>query len=284
MNISLTQVGGNSADLIGASIIITDKYKGDILYTATWEGTEITTEIQMGTYYKVSVSSITGYLACADQLYLAGFQTEKNITFQYRGHGMFIEDTDGKLYTSSNWDSNKTINAFVLISTNYKFRIATSVVKKIVSDVGTGTGIKGYLTECTTHQIAISDDNGVYNTNQIIKYLNACGVSPSNTNYAAQYCKNFQFPNLTYGYLGSAGEMNVLNSNLSALNQCRTACGLQAIVLGDRSTSDTIWTSSLADTTGGVYWRQVHLSSGGLEVYYQLASALNMVIPFGTYE
>ena len=79
--------------------------------------------------------------------------------------------------------------------------------------------------------------------------------------------------------------MYALYSNFSAFNQCRTACGLSTIVLGDRSeNTKNLWTSSLADTTGGVYWRGVHVSAAGLITYYCTANTTLMVVPLGTYE
>ena len=69
VNISLTQIGGNSADLIGASITITDDDSGDTLYTGSWAGTTLTTEMDVNTEYTISVSVVTGYLTCQDQSY-----------------------------------------------------------------------------------------------------------------------------------------------------------------------------------------------------------------------
>ena len=81
VNITLLQVGGNNADLTGASVTITDDNSGDTLLIAAWNGNTITTEIDVNTNYTVSVETITGYLACADQPYQAGYQTERNISF-----------------------------------------------------------------------------------------------------------------------------------------------------------------------------------------------------------
>ena len=73
VNISLTQVNGDSADLIGAAVTITDDDSGDTLLTTTWNGSTITTEIDVNTNYTVSVDTIEGYKTCPDQSYQAGY-------------------------------------------------------------------------------------------------------------------------------------------------------------------------------------------------------------------
>lgn len=223
VNISLTQVGGNSADLTGASITITDDDSGDTLYTATWAGTMLTTEIDVNTNYTVSVDTITGYLACADQSYQAGYQTERNITFQYRALGAFVEATDGTLYTASTWaSSGKTANSVVLITSTMQMRIAITKVDKPIGNNPKGA-IENFMTAITDENAAKLDYNGKSNTDKIVQFNISEGTN--NTNYAAPYCKAFTFPNGDgNAYLPASGQIWIIYQNKTDINNCLTAC------------------------------------------------------------
>lgn len=222
VNISLTQVGGNSADLTGASITITDDDSGDTIYTATWAGIMITTEIPAGTYYTISVSSITGYLDCTDKSYLAGFQTERSINFKYMAPGTYVEATDGTLYTSSAWPSSgKTANSVVYLSESFNFKIALTNVRLPYHNNTTDTDWTTYMTSLNLTQ-ALQDHNGADNTDNMILFNTAHGTN--NTNYAAPYCKAFTFPNGESAYLPTLGQVNIIVNNRNAFNTCLQAC------------------------------------------------------------
>lgn len=246
VNISLTQVGGSSADLIGASVTITNDDTSETLLTAAWNGSTITTEIPMLTYYTVSVENIEGYLACEPQSYQAGYQTERNISFQYRAIGAFVEATDGTLYTAAQWaSSGKTANSVVLFTSQTKFRIAL-VESNMAIHSANGSFI-GYLPALSLVD-AMADFDGYNNTEQIIKFNAANGTN--NPSYAAQYCKEYTFPDGTNkGYVMSAGQLNLLILNKVQISECLSACGGTELHLSEYYYSSTVQSETSTETS-----------------------------------
>ena len=221
--ISLTQLGGNSSDLIGASITVTNITTGVVLLNANWNGNEITTDIDTGVSYIVSVGTIAGYLACASQSYQAAYQTERNISFQYIAYGVYIEATDGVLYTSSGWDSTKTANSVVVLNGEHNIRIALTEVQRPIHS-NNNDNLSIYLPAITDQNVAFVDYDGKGNTNKIIQFNVAYGTNT--TSYAAPYSVQFAFPNgSTGGYLPAAGQSNIIFQNLTAIQNCLNACG-----------------------------------------------------------
>ena len=215
VNIFLTQIGGSSADLIGASVTIADDDSGDTLLTATWNGSTITTEIDVNTNYTVSVGTISGYLDCPYQSYQAGYQTERAITFNYQALGVYIEATDHTLYTSSNWSSSgKTANSIVIISENVSFRLAlTESSSALPIHKNFSDPIETYLAVPTTTPYY----GGKLDTDKIVAFNTAYG---SNTiSYAAPWVKNFTFPDGSKNcYMPATGHCSLLYNNKTAIN------------------------------------------------------------------
>lgn len=234
VNISLTQVGGNSADLIGATVTITDDDTSDTILTTTWNGSTITTEVDVNTNYTVSVGVITGYLACADQSYQAGYQTTRNIGFQYRATGVFVEATDGKLYTSSTWQSQNQAKSVVLITNQLQRRIGLTQAHKPIYTNNNGN-VENYLTAYPNNH-GWDDFDGYKNTQGLLAFNIA--TNTNNTNYAAPYAYSYMFDNELHGYLPSSGELNIIMSNYVEVNKCLAACGgTQIPTAGDETVS-----------------------------------------------
>lgn len=268
MNISLTQVGGSSADLIGAAVTITNDDTGDTLFSATWNGSTITTEIDVNTNYTVSVDTITGYLACAPQSYQAGYQTERNISFQYKAFGAFVEATDGTLYTASAWaSSGKTANAVVVLTDACKVRMALTETSLQVHSQSDPLG--NYITAIPDEASAKVDYDGEGNTNKFIQYNTAYGTNTPS--YAAPYCKayTFSYPIGQKGCFPSLGQLWTLYLNKTMVDACLSACGGAAMsadwywsstYYGQRGTTPYIsyrpwillWNGYVSDPEGGV--------------------------------
>lgn len=251
VNISLTQIGGNSADLTGASITITDDDSGDTLYTGTWAGTMLTTEINVNTNYTVSVESITGYLACAPQSYQAGYQTERNISFQYRALGVYVEATDGILYTASTWaSSGKTANSVVLITNIIKLRLSlTRTSQRLPYHSTISDPLENYITAYSSPN-QNNDYNGDVNTDNIVKFNIA--YNTDTISYAAPWSKSFRFPDGLEGYIPSAGEMITLALNKTQIEECLSAC--DATPMSTYSGEDgAYWTSTFAGNANNGY-------------------------------
>ena len=222
VNISLIQVGGSSTDLIGAAITITDDDTGDTLLTATWNGSTITTEIDVNTNYTVSVENITGYTHPSSVSYQAGYQTERNITFNYALMGIYIEATDHTLYTSSTWaSSGKTANSIVIITDAHSFRI--SLVHNI-DITHLPSGDYSAFSTFETVEAARLDFNGKENT-QLLLAVNSSITRP------AGWCTNYTFPDgITKGYMGSYGQWEIVYNNKATVDACISACNAPALV------------------------------------------------------
>ena len=243
VNISLTQVGGSSADLIGANVTIINDNTSETILTAIWDGSTITTEIPMGTYYTVSVEPIAGYLACKPKSYMAGYQTTRDIYFQYKVLGVYIESTDGSLYPRSNWASaGKTANAVVVVTDACCVRMALTETALPIHSNDTNP-MESYITAISDVASAKMDYDGEGNTNKIIQFNTAYGTNT--TSYAAPYCKAFSFayPSGQKGCLPSLGQLWTLYQNKTEVDACLAACG------GTAMSTNFIWSS----TFWGIY-------------------------------
>ena len=276
VNISLTQIGGNSADLMGASITVTDTDTSQYS-TYTWQGTIITMEIATGTNYAVSVETISGYLPCTYKSYIAGYQSERNISFQYRGNGTFIEDTSGVLYTSSSWDSSNTANAVVLITSACKVRMALTETALPIHSNYTDP-LENYITAKDAASAKV-DYDGEGNTNKIIQFNAAYGTNT--TSYAAPYCKAFGFtyPIGQKGFLPSLGQLWTLYQNKTEVDACLTACGGTPI-----STSTCLWSSTFWGVYGTVQSRCLYVLRWAGTTDYEAITHDYIVRPVSTYE
>ena len=253
VNISLTQVGGSSADLIGASITITDDDSGDTLLTATWNGNTITTEIPMGTYYTVSVETIVGYLDCADRSYLAGYQTTRNIGFQYTAPGVYIESISHQLYTSSEWSSSYSANAIVVITSDVQLRLAVNSQQKYQLAPQQYSDMTSYCRAVGSTDPIVTYDGDV-RTTEINNWLSAHGITSGN--YASIYCSNYIFPdNTTHGHLLSWGELRVLCNNKTQIDACITACNGIPMIHETDMYAAAYMTSLLSTAHNGTFFR-----------------------------
>lgn len=268
VNISLTQVGGNSADLIGAAVTITDDDTGDTLFSATWNDSIITAEIDVNTNYTVSVETITGYSNSSFQSYHADFQNERNIIFRYVAIGVYVEAIDGTLYKSSFWaSSGKTANAVVVIADACKVRIALTETSLMIHSSNTDP-LENYIT-AKDQSSSIVDYDGEGNTNKIIQFNTVYGTNT--TSYAAPYCKSytFSYPIGQKGCLPALGQLWTLVQNKTEVNTCLSACGGTVMDTSNFFWSSTFW--GLAGTNRGVWIASDSLiNNNGLAVIYKV--------------
>ena len=236
--ISLEQVGGSSADLIGATINIS--ISGVVIATFTWNGSPINYSIAPDTNYTVSVSTIEGYLTPKSQTFLSVWANLRPIVICYNSSiGVYIEATDGYLYTSSSWsNSGKTANAIVVLTSACKVRMALTETPLPIHSNGTDP-LQNYITPISDFTSVKVDYDGEGNTNKIIQFNAAYGTNT--TSYAAPYCKayTFTYPSGQKGCLPSLGQLWTLYQNKTEVDACLVACGGTAM-----STSSATWSST----------------------------------------
>lgn len=210
--------------------------------TQTWKGTPLVFKIPSVNTYTVSVSSISGYSLPAEQSYIAGINSSRNVIMTYTKSplGVYIYDTDGHFTLSENWNTannRKAVGVYVGTE-NSHFVIApdydSSGLEWAEYD-GNDITISGIVTTIDG-TIAKKDYAGESNTDKIIAQLGT-GNAP-----AAEYCRNFTFKNGKKGYLWSVGEAIDANANQKAINEA-------LIKIGGANMTDEYWTSTQTDAT-----------------------------------
>lgn len=171
------------------------------------------------------------------------------------GNGVYIEATNGKLFTASKWTGNLTPNSVVVISSKASFRIAlTHSSSTMLMSSSWKDRIETYLTSITNKSLAYNDMNAVKNTNNILK-------SQPSPSYAAGYCNSFVFPdNKTTGVLPSLGWWKVASEYKSEVDTCLSVCNATPI------SSENHFSSTFYDVSKDgdrVFWSWVWSKSNG---------------------
>ena len=215
-----------------------------VMTTLTRTG-KVSQKIPYGTSYSVSVNSKSGYRTPATQTFTAS-QPSRSVSMVYKEIrlGVFIQDTTGKLWTSSAWDGSATPNGVAVLTDACEFVIALSEKSSIPID-SEGYSSSMNLTMYSSISTAIKNYSGSSNTTAMVS---AYG---NTTSEAAGYCRGFTFPNGKKGYLGSAGEWQAAYDNKSAIATCMSKAG------GTALGSHYYWSSTrTSDDLGyNCFWR-----------------------------
>ena len=149
---------------------------------------------------------------------------------------VYIEATNGELFTADKWTGSLTPNSIVVIQDEVQFRIAltqSSSKGKICSSYS--GPLENYMTGIIDEEQAKLDMKSVENTDNIMKLENRTG-------YAAGYCNAFIFPDgKTKGLLPALGWLQTAYDNKAAVDACLAACGATAM-----DTSNYHWASTFA--------------------------------------
>lgn len=201
--VTISLSADNGVSVIGQKVTINGT-------THTWNGTAITQKIAFGTSYSISVDAKSGYTTPSAQSFTAS-QSERNCNIVYKEEplGVFIQGISGKLYSTSEWDSQETPNGIAVLTNNSRFVMSLDSNHNITTAVYGGYGVDSGAAMAETSEDAKLDFNGLYNTEQILSTIG------TDKNSAAKWCRDYIFPNGKQGYLGSAGEWNdmFLNAN-----------------------------------------------------------------------
>lgn len=226
--VSVQVLSDNGSSVIGQEITINGT-------THTYQGDVISQKVPFGVEYQVSANTKPGYSTPAIQTFTAS-EISRTVTATYREVklGVFILDTDGGLFTRSQWNTSNNSKAVgvAVLSNNCKFVIALEEASSTMQWGGYGTTISDIVT-ATAADAAKKDYAGETNTDKIIAQLGT-GNAP-----AAEYCKNYSFKNGKKGYLGSCGEWNEAYLNKAEIDTDLSLIGGTAL-----NTSDYYWTST----------------------------------------
>lgn len=190
-------------------------------------------------------------------------------------YGVFIEDTNGKLYTSEEWDGSKTPNSIVVKQLMASFRIAlTESSSTMQISVNSTDPLEKYMTAISDIAQAKLDMKSEENTANIMKLQ-------SGTGYAAGYCNSFTFPDgKTKGLLPALGWLQTAYDNRLEIDACLAACGAVAI-----DTNEYYWTSTFQGVNSINKRRDcwiLNWHSGEVTILYGLSSNYR-VRPFAEY-
>lgn len=196
-------------------------------------------DIPLGVEYTIILQDQYNYKTPPNQTFIANSTTETQIVYmQYQTMklGVYIQGVSGRLYTE--WDNQEAPNGIAVISDNCNFVMALSnQVRKIWGPQSIIPNI--VITQRITE--AVLDYKGQHNTRQIISEM-----ASSQTDYSAQYCSNFTFPNGKKGYLGAAGEWQTVLDNKAAITSALSKCGGLAL-------SGYYWTSTQYSSNSSWY-------------------------------
>ena len=175
-------------------------------------------------------------------------------------NGVYIEATNGKLFTSDKWTGSLTPNSIVVIQDEVQFRIALTQSSNTMQIHSSSSGtLENYMTAISDSSQAKIDMKSAENTANIMKLQ-------SGTDYAAGYCNSFTFPDgKTKGLLPALGWLQTAYDNKAAVDACLAACGATAM-----DTSNYHWASTFWGVYGGddrlcwiLYW-----SIGSVDTFY----------------
>ena len=151
-------------------------------------------------------------------------------------NGVYIEATNGKLFTYNKWTGNLTPNSVVVIQNEVRFRIALTQSSDTLKIHSSYSGaLENYMTAIRDTEKAKLDMKSAENTANIMKVQ-------SSINYAAGYCKNFTFPDgKTKGLLPALGWLWTAYDNKAAVDACLAACRAKAMGTSYYHWSSTYW-------------------------------------------
>ena len=184
-------------------------------------------------------------------------------------NGVYIEATNGELFTADKWTGSLTPNSVVVIQDEVRFRIAltqsSSTMQIHSSSLGT---LENYMTAINDVAQATLDMKSAENTANIMKLQ-------SGTDYAAGYCNSFTFPDgKTKGLLPALGWLQTAYDNKAAVDACLAACGATAM-----DTSNYYWASTFWGAGSDGYrrcwvlrWSDGGVRSGGLDISCRVRS------------
>ena len=158
--------------------------------------------------------------------------------------GVFIQDIDGKLWTSKEWNQGKSrANGVAVLSSRHPnggFVIAPTQYSGLVwSKDGAYDSVSG-VTTTEYLSVARTDYKGVSNSSAIVAKYRA------GTDYAAGWCNNYTFKNGKKGYLGSLGEWEEAYNNKAEIDACLSLIGGAAMDMYEYYWTSTQYTDTYA--------------------------------------
>ena len=232
-----------------------------VQYTFNSTG-KVSAMVPQGQVYSVTPISTAAFNASGGGTYTAS-TGNRTVSVAYTvGYGVYIEDKQGKLYTTGDWSSgnNANANSVVVVTGTKNFRIALTQIASTMQMSSSPTDPwETYLTGTTDSTVAKTDYNGVANTQNIITKCQSA------TTYAAGWCNAYTFPDgVTKGYLPAAGELYLAYQNKAAITAALAKCG------GTALQEQYYWSSTFYGVDGSIRYCWLLDWSDGIVYHYYL--------------
>lgn len=189
-------------------------------------------------------------------------------------NGVYIEATNGELFTADKWTGSLTPNSVVVVQDEVRFRIALTQSSNTMQIHSSYSGaLENYMTAISDTAQAKLDMKSAENTANIMKLQ-------SGTDYAAGYCNSFTFPDgKTKGLLPALGWLQTAYDNKAAVDACLAACGATAMDTSNYHWASTFWGVFPGNSRNCwvLRWSDGKVNSG-----YSLSGS-NQVRPFAAY-
>lgn len=160
-------------------------------------------------------------------------------------YGVYIQDVNSKLYTTTQWTESGLLsgsaNGVVVVTPKMSVVVSTKRIYCSWFPESDISPVEGVLATDNA-DVALGDLNGEENTRLIAEALGE--------NSAAYMCSNYVFPNGVRGYLPSLGELAEIKSYLAEYNDAASLIGAQ--ILSSSFWSSTQWKSG---SYKGAAWR-----------------------------
>ena len=234
-------VGPNS----GFTIYVKDSNGNTI---GTQNTSSKTYTIEVGKSYYVEATKVKGFFTPSKtQTYTATSRGRRTVTMTYEANqgtlnpsnGIYYQDTEGYFHSSVP-DSRLTINGVAVITNEHSFVMAVNKLPDTYAFGGYYISSLSGVTYIDSSAEAMLDYNGESNTSKVIKALNgktdSSGIKGSP---AASAARAYTFPNGEIGYLGAAGEWQIVKDNKTKIKTMFSQLGSEDPMSGRR------WTSTL---------------------------------------
>ena len=189
---------------------------------------------------------------------------------QVPSEGVYIQDVNGKLWKTEDWDNSAKPNAVAVIAKEDKFLIAlTEPLSRPMLSLSYAA-LEKYMDATSSATEAKADYNGAGNTANILKMM-------LSTDCAAGYCNAFTFPDgSTKGFLPSLGQLNLAYQNKAAVDAALSKCG------GTAMTNNYYWASTFWGVGSSGYrhcwllrWSDGYVYGDGLNYNYRVRPFAN---------
>lgn len=163
-----------------------------------------------------------------------------------KGAGVYIQHTNGWLYTIDEWSSHEFIsndaNGVAVISDKAKFVISKKNVEESEWALNSDTIIYG-ASDVESISAANADLQGIINTSFI---------AARSKSSAAQYSSQYRFPDTRKGYLPSMGEWVIAHKYKNEIDSAMNAINGDDILSGAADYPTLYWTSTKIKGKAGV--------------------------------